>query len=261
MTFTTSTSSTTSTTPTTTLSTVTKVSTHRNHYDEEEESGDYYFEEDSPDTHNNKDAQDEHIDNEHNAEASHDEHSVEDSHDEHNVEDRHEEHNNEDGHDEYTAEDDHDNQKEHNTSEILEDVDRDYEDSDNSLKTGPHGEHVEAGSGARFDDEDESGVTPGLVPDTSDDEDWVDGSGSEQAEDTSDMVEGGRDGAEDRREDLSEEETRARSEFFSLHGLDPLSLDMSCMETFVSGEPRVWRWSCELVGAFSVIVKSSGTFG
>ena len=238
MTFTTSTSSTTSTTPTTTLSTVTKVSTHRNHYDEEEESGDYYFEEDSPDTHNNKDAQDEHIDNEHNAE---------DSHDEHNVEDRHEEHNNEDGHDEYTAEDDHDehieenNQKEHSTSEILEDVDRDYEDSDNSLKTGPHGEHVEAGSGARFDDEEESGVTPGLVPDTTDDEDWVDGSGSEQAEDTADMVEGGRDGAEDRREDLSEEETRARSEFFSLHGLDPLSLDMSCMETFVSGEPGVWR--------------------
>ena len=232
MTFTTSTSSTTSTTPTTTLSTVTKVSTHRNHYDEEEESGDYYFEEDSPDTHNNKDAQDEHIDNEHNAEASHDEHSVKDSHDEHN---------NEDGHDEYTAEDDHDNQKEHNTSEILEDVDRDYEDSDISLKTGPHGEHVEAGSGARFDDDEESGVTPGLVPDTSDDEDCVDGSGSEQAEDTSDMVEGGRDGAEDRREDLSEEETRARSEFFSLHGLDPLSLDMSCMETFVSGEQRVWR--------------------
>ena len=220
------------------------MSTHGNH-DEEEESGDYYFEEDSPDTHYNKDGQDEHIDNEHNVEASHDEHGVEDSHDEHDVEDTHDDHNNEDGHDEYTTEDDHDehidehSQDEHKTSE---DVHKDYEDSDNSLKTRPHGEDVEAGSGARFDDEEEeSGVTPGLVLDldTSDDEDLVDGSGSEQAEDTADMVEEESDGAEDRREELSEEETRARSEFFSLHGLDPLSLDMSCMETFVSGELRV----------------------
>ena len=104
----------------------------------------------------------------------------------------------------------------------------------------------EGGEGGHDDAVDELGVVvfwaaSGLVPDldTSDDEDLVDGSGSEQAEDTADMVEEESDGAEDRREELSEEETRARSEFFSLHGLDPLSLDMSCMETFVSGELRV----------------------
>ena len=35
-------------------------------------------------------------------------------------------------------------------------------------------------------------------------------------------------------ENLTEEETRKRSEFFELHGIDILSLDMSCMKNFVS---------------------------
>ena len=87
-------------------------------------------------------------------------------------------------------------------------------------------------------------MTPKLFIDTTDDEDFIEGSAREIYEDLKEEIdienemlpehETGE-AEEHHKEDLSEEETLRRSEFFELHGLDLLSLDMSCMQNFVSG--------------------------
>ena len=82
--------------------------------------------------------------------------------------------------------------------------------------------------------------TPNLSFDISDDEDFVEGSG-DVAFDEDDVITDEKNSVvdietESPREELTEAETQKRSEFFELHGLDLLSLDMSCMQNFVSGD-------------------------
>ena len=82
--------------------------------------------------------------------------------------------------------------------------------------------------------------TPNLSFDISDDEDFVEGSG-DVAFDDDDVITDEKNSVvdietESPREELTEAETQKRSEFFELHGLDLLSLDMSCMQNFVSGD-------------------------
>ena len=81
--------------------------------------------------------------------------------------------------------------------------------------------------------------TPNFSSDISDDEDLVEGSGDNAVDD--DVITDEKNKVvdienESPRGELSEAETRKRSEFFELHGLDLLSLDMSCMKNFVSGD-------------------------
>ena len=122
-------------------------------------------------------------------------------------------------------------------------IDTHYEDYDFSQKSkttvapipGMVTEHTfidsVEGSGTSVEDN-----TPNFSSDISDDEDLVEGSGADVFDDDAVTVENNSVvEKESPKEELSEAETRKRSEFFELHGLDLLSLDMSCMQNFVSG--------------------------
>ena len=93
------------------------------------------------------------------------------------------------------------------------------------------------GSGTSTIEEQDS--TQKLSYDISDDEDLAEGSGYDYVDNSEVIIEEEKLvdlERESPKKDLSEAETRRRSEFFELHGLDLLSLDMSCMQNFVSGD-------------------------
>ena len=84
---------------------------------------------------------------------------------------------------------------------------------------------------------------PHYHQDTFDDEDLVGGSGDDDGYDDYDnhyldeiVIDKIEEDENQIKEELSEEETEKRSKFFELHGLDLLSLDMSCMKNFISGK-------------------------
>ena len=83
--------------------------------------------------------------------------------------------------------------------------------------------------------------TPRYLLETTDDEDFIDGSADDINDIDNEVTQEEHETeqinleSETIKDDLSESETKQRSDFFELHGLDLLSLDMSCMQNFVSG--------------------------
>ena len=149
----------------------------------------------------------------------------------------------------YFEEDEEDSYQEtlsENSEESLYNTGDDYEDNDSRIKSTST---VESNPGTVTEDTfidyiEGSGSskvlnTPNLSFDISDDEDLVEGSGDDAdvdaviADEKNSVVDIEK---ESPRKELSEAETQKRSEFFELHGLDLLSLDMSCMQNFVSGD-------------------------
>ena len=100
---------------------------------------------------------------------------------------------------------------------------------------------VSEGSGSDHQDQRDNEVLikPQDYLDTTDDEDFTEGSGNtpDTDEDVDAVHSDGEETTEETTESdhLTEEQSRVRSEFFSLHGLDLLSLDLTCMQNFVSG--------------------------